>query len=219
LDLGGRVIIGDINEFDNEELVFSFDIPRNVDEGTYSLILTVLDEDDDIYENDFDDDESEYTVSLNVGSCLEISGSVASVSANLVSEAVAGKPLVVRTTITNSLSDAATFSLGAAGFTGWATSVDIDQTSLLLNAGQSADVLMTFEVSDDASGTQSFFVEVVSDGQVIRQPVSVSVEPKSLFGFTGGVIGGGSGTLWALGLLNIILVVVIILVAVKVARR
>ena len=219
LGVAETIEVGDIDLFDKQGISFSFDVPRSLDEESNALIFKVIDEDGDVYESK-NDDESKFTVLLEVTNCGSSINDI-TVSASLVSEAKAGQPLIVRTTITNTMSSSGTFSVGAAGFGSWASSVQIDQPTVLLDAGQSKDVLLTLDVIKDAKGAQTFFVEIVSgEGQVTRQPVQVNIEAKSLFGLTGNsVLGGGNATLWIIGLLNIILVVVIIIVAVRVARR
>ena len=218
-DLGLRetVTIGDIDGFDKERMIFEFDVPRNTPEGTYSIEFSVVDEDRDVYENDFDDDESQFTIGLRVDQCSASGTGTgtdtgATVTASLESEARAGEQVVVRSTLTNNEDELKTFTVNAAGFTGWASAVNVDQTSVVLGEGQSREVRFTFDALDDASGTQTFFIEAVSGNEVIRQPVSVTIEPKS-----GGL--GGVGLPFLIGIINVILVIVIIIVAVRVARR
>jgi uncharacterized membrane protein len=219
LGLVKDIMVGDVDAFDNQKMSFNFEIPRDAEEKTYAITFEVYDEDGDIYENDHDEDESNFVFPLKVeGACKGAEPSV-SVSANLESGGKAGEELLVRATITNSGDDSAVFSLSSSGHAEWASSVSVDQSTLSLDEGDSRSVLFTFDVREDASGDQMFFIEVVSDGEVTRQPVSVSIEPKSGFGITGGVIGGDNWYLWGIGLLNIILVVIIIIVAVRVARR
>ncbi len=221
LGLSKTVLIGDIDAFDNDEFSLTFIVPDDAEEKTYTLQFQVWDEDNDIYENDFDEDESEFSVPFVVeGGCGGVSGRDVSISASLQSGGQAGKDLVVRATITNDGDELDTFTINAAGFTQWASSYTVDRTSLVLGAGNSADVLFTFNVNKDASGSQSFTIELVSDdNQVTTQPVSVSIEGKSgLFGLTG-LVTSGNAYLWGIGALNVILVIIIIIVAVRVARR
>jgi len=222
LGLRELVEIGDIDAFDNDNLDFTFEVPKDADEQFYSLVFRVLDEDGDVYENDFDDDESEFTVSFRVeGGCDGVSGSgEVLVSAGLESGGKAGQALTVRATITNTRDELKSFTVNAAGFAQWASSFNVDRRSIVLGAGQSEDVLFTFDVNRDASGSQSFIIELVSENnQVTTQPVSVSIEGRSGFlGLTGSAT-SGSAYLWGIGILNIILVIVIIIVAVRVARK
>ncbi len=93
--------------------------------------------------------------------------------------------------------------------------VSLDQETVVLNAGESRNVEFTFDVRKDASGNYNFHIETVSsENQVERQPVSVSIEPQSAFGFL-----DGPSLPWLIGGLNLILIIIIIIVAVKVAKR
>jgi uncharacterized membrane protein len=221
LDLRKDIMVGDIDAFDNDKIDFTFEVPSNIEAKTYTLIFEVYDEDGDIYENDFDEDESEFFLPFRVEDCKGVfDGDEVSVSASLQSGGKAGEDLVVRATITNNGDELETFTVNAAGFTQWASSYTSDRSTLVLDEGESADVLFTFDVNKDASGSQSFTIELVSsENQITTQPVSVAIEERSgLFGLTGEAI-SGNAYLWGIGLLNIILVVIIIIVAVRVARR
>lgn len=217
LDFDETFEIGDLNGFDNERLQFNLNIPKEgLENKFYSLIFEVLDEDNDIFENS-DDDLARFTVPFEVIACKKPIDFV-KISAVLDSDAVEGKPLRIKATILNSGDNSGLFTLEATGHTSWANSVIIDQPTLLLDSGESRDVIFTFEVKDNARGTQEFSIELTSEGETIKQPVQVTVSPSSLFGITGAAIGGG-GYLWALGIVNIVLVIIIIIVAVKVARK
>jgi hypothetical protein len=218
LDFRKTIEVGDIDEFDRQQISFTFTVPKNIDEKFYALNFEVNDEDRDVYENDFDDDLSEFTVPFKVeGNCGAAEDVI--ISASLESEARAGKEMVIRATIINNGDELKTFTINAAEFLTWADAVSQDQNTLVLNAGQSRDVLFKFDVKKDTSGSQTFFIELVSDDDVTtRQPVSVNIEASRPFlGITGFAVENAS--LWGLGLLNIILVVIIIIVAVRIARR
>ncbi|MFH1311283.1 MAG: putative S-layer protein [Nanoarchaeota archaeon] len=221
LNLAENVIVGDINAFDNERISFSFTIPKDAEEKTYPypIMFKVYDEDGDVYVNDFDDDYSEFAFPLSIeGSCTGTSSSV-TVTANLVSGGKAGEDLVVKAIITNSGTSLATYSISASGYGQWASSYDVEPKTLALAAGQLGEVLFTFNVNKDASGEQTFMIEIVSGDEITTQPVSILIEPSgSLFGITGFSIAGNTG-LWALGFLNIILVLIIIFVAIRITRK
>lgn len=220
-----EVALGDLDEGENTNVVFSFTVPSDAEEKRYTLLMNTFydyDSGDGKYEDDYDRrSEDTFNAYLRVeGNCGPTTAEV-SISASLQSGGKAGQDLVVRATITNNGDELDTFTINAAGFTQWASSYTVDRTILVLGAGNSADVLFTFDVNKDALGSQSFTIELVSDdNQVTTQPVSVAIEGRSgLFGFTGGVISGNNAYLWGIGALNIILVIIIIIVAVRVARR
>ena len=222
LEFNKVIEVGDIDKFDKQVLSFTFEVPLGIEEGFYALKFEVLDEDRDVFENN-DDDFSEFTVPFEVeGACVG-GGAVADVtiSAALESGGKAGEELVISATITNNEDELRTFTVKAAGYAQWADSVSLNQNTLVLNAGESRGVLFTFDVNKDASGSQSFTIELVSeDDQVTTQLVSdIVIEERSgLFGLTGAVT-SGSAYLWGIGLLNVILIAIIIIVAVRIARR
>ena len=142
----------------------------------------------------------------------------ASVTAVLESGGQAGKPMVVKATITNTGNKAASYSLNVAGYTGWASSATLDKTSLTLNAGESAEVLLNFDVKKDALGSNLFNLEVLSENEMIaNQPVQVEITKRALI--TGNFLSGDNKYIWGIGLLNLILIVLIIVIAVRIARR
>ncbi len=218
LGINEKIEIGDIDAFENEKLDVLIKIPSDAEEKTYSLKLTVYDEDNDIYENDYDDDEAIFNVYFKVeGNCGGEPNAV--VSASLESGGKAGQPLVIKATIVNTGDDPATFSINAAGYADWASSAELSQSTVLLNAGDSTNVLITFNVKKDVSGEKTFNIEILSENElIVTQPVSVIIE-KSGFSFTGGVISGDNWYLWGIGAINFILIIVIIFVAIRVARK
>ena len=113
-----------------------------------------------------------------------------------------------------------TFSVGAAEFGAWANTATADQNTVVLNAGESRDVTLTFDVKKSVSGAQTFFIEALSGTDVTRQPVAVTIAPSTGFGATlSNVFSGGSWPVWLIGVLNVLLVVVIVVVAVRIARK
>ena len=220
LGLDEKVAIdGDFDAGDREKVTFNFAVPEDAEKKTYALSLRTLydyDEDDDVYDKESDET---FKVFLKVeGSCSSFTGSEASVTANLESGGDAGDNLVIKTTITNNGDEQMTYLVSPAGFGVWASSADAVPATFTLAAGQSRDVTSTLSVNDDASGQQSFNVEVIANNElVVSQPVSVEIEGKSGF-LTGSAI-GSNGYLWGFGLLNLIIIVAIIIVAVRVMRR
>lgn len=213
--------IGDIDSFDSESFDTTFTLPEVVEEGTYYLQISVYDEDDEIYENDFDDEKASFIVPLKVeGNCALAS---ASVSAVLQEGGQAGKPLVIKATIINTGKKQTTYTINAAGYSEWANSYEASQTSVVLGAGATQDVLLTFDVKEDIEGTFSFNIELLSQNKlVLNQPVAdVTIEKRSgLNWFTGdSILGENKGYIWGIGILNLILIVVIVIVAIRIARK
>lgn len=217
LGLSEEIEIGDIDAFDSEPLDFTFQLPKDAEEKTYSLKLTVYDEDHDIYENDYDDEQSIFSVFLKVeGSC---SVGEASVNAVLESGGQAGKPLIIKATIVNTGDKSTTYMLNAAGYAEWASTAVLDQNTITLEAGQSKDILLTFQVKKEALGDNLFNLEVLAENElIVSKPVQVTITKRGL-GITGGAIFGDNWYLWGIGALNVILVILIIVIAVRIARK
>lgn len=213
LGINQKVEIGDISEFDSERLDAIITIPNDVKEKTYTLEFTVFDENGDVYVDDYGDDKSRFTLPLKIeGNCAVESKAV--VSASLESGGKAGQDLVIKATVTNTGTKSVTYTLNADGYTSWATLTGAAPT-MTLNKGESAEALLTFKVNSDATGEQTFNIEVLSGTNlVLKQPVSVSIESSGFKGFNL----GDNWYLWAIGALNVILVIVIIIIAVRVAK-
>lgn len=224
LDYDKEVLVGDINAFDKEKLDITIPIPKNAKEGTYAITFEVYDEDSDIYENDFDDEESKTVYSFTVqGSCSTSSGGDTSdlsviISANLESGGYVGEPLVIKAMITNTGDEEGTFLINIADYISWANSADLNKETIILDSGDSEEIMITFDVKPEAVGDQLFKIQVVTDQQIIAdQPVSVTIEGKETTGIS--TTFGDSWYLWLIGALNVILIIIIIVVAVRLARK
>jgi len=219
LGINKKVAIGDIDSFDNEKLDITITLLDDADEKQYDLIFSVYDEDGEMYEND-NDDKAEFFVPIIIeqGSCAPS----ASVYATLESEAIAGKELTIKAVVTNTGDKASTYTFNIANYN-WATLESVEPTTIILNSGESKDVLIKFNVNSDVSGDKSFDIELLSDGKVaLTQPVSVTIEESTGFdfgGITGNIISGSNWYLWGIGALNVLLVVIIIIVAFRVSKK
>lgn len=219
LGINKKVEIGDIKSFDSEELSTTITLPNDADEKQYTLTFYVYDDDGELYEVGKDDDESIFYSSVTLSDCSTTP--TASVSASLDSDAKAGQQLIVKATVTNTGSATKTFALSASSYADWASSATLDKNSLTLEAGRSAEVVITLEVLKDAQGENGFDIEVVDGSKFLSQPVSVSIEKSSFeFDITGWVTGfGNNAYLYAIGALNLVLIAGIIFVAVRIARK
>lgn len=217
LGIDEQIEVGDLDSFESTDFDFILQLPEDAQEKSYYITLTLYDDNDDVYENK-EDQESKATLALNVqGNCAVAK---ASVTAVLESGGQAGKDMVVKVVITNTGKKTAYYSLNAAGYTGWASSVALDKTALTLNAGQSAEVLLTFQVNREALGVNLFTLEVISENKVVvSQPVQVEITKKKWSLFGGNLFSGDNKYIWGIGILNIVLIVLIIIIAIRIARK
>jgi hypothetical protein len=218
LEINEKIEIGDIDALEDEKFVFEFQVPEDAEEKWYTFKFTVYDEDDDIYEND-NEDKAEFSRSFKVeGGCV-VEPQVM-VTASLESGGKAGQELVIKATIINTGSKLTTYELNAIDYFDWATLISVEPSTIILSAGQSKDVLIIFNVDKDVSGDELFNIEVLLEDEVIAtQPVSVTIEKSGFSFITGGAISENNWYLWGIGALNIVLIIIIILVALRVARK
>ena len=218
LGINQKVELGTIDSFDSVPISLDLTIPTNAQQGKpYDLQLTVYNQDGEPFTN------TENKVSRTLVSLTPESGCTnepqASITTALGSAAEAGKDIVIKATITNNAITTKTYAISADGFTNWASLVSLDKTSLTLTAGQSADVTITLKANSDVSGNQDINIVVTEGTKVLSKPFQVPVQ-KPVFGFTGAFLGGDSN--WyiiGIGALNVILILVIIIVAVRVVKK
>jgi len=199
-------------------LSFTFNIPKNVSNKLYYLYLSSL--------SDFRTGDYFVTSSTQKAVPITIKGCAASVStakttvitASLQSDAKAGKEMIVSTIITNSDTKSANYTITASGFESWAKLNSISNKTFTLGAGESKEITFSFDVEDDASGEETFTINSFAGDKLETKEVAVNIEKSSLFSSLASSLGENS-MLWIIGAINLLLIVVIIIVAVKVARR
>lgn len=212
LDIDENVLIGNIDPFDDKSLNFELTIPKNIDEKPYYIELRILDKNFDIYESD--DKESVVSVKIDISGNCELIPQ-ASVYASLESGGKAGKEMKIKATVTNTGSETETFKVSIGDYSSWSELSSISPESITLSKGQAGDVIVTLNIDSDASEKENFNILLEgSDGGILTQPVEVSIE-KGFFSR----IAGDNAYLWGIAILNVILVLVIIIIAVRVARR
>jgi len=204
-----------------ERISLTLNIPANAQETQYSISLAAYEDENlrtsDIIQNR-EDDESKHTRFLPV-TCSSSSQSDLLISANLDSEAKAGKEMTVKISLTNTATDVRSFVIDASGHESWAEISQLPSTITVV-PGSTSEGTLKFNVNKGVSGAQQFNLNIYSGSDLIAtQAVSVNIESSSFLGITGFSIGEGNGYLWGFGILNIILVIVIIIVAVRIARK
>ena len=209
----------EIESFESEDLAITLNIPESASDSSYLLKFEVRDEDGDIYESD-GDDESTFTVVLNMQSCSDSQSSDASVSvtANLESEAKAGEELIVKAVIQNTASTSQTYTFKLEGYESWASLVDVSPSSATINSGSSQEVFITLSINEGVSEKQSLTLNTYSGSESISsQPISVNVE-KSGFNLSS-LFDTGLTWVWVIGGVNLLLIILIIFVVIKLLKK
>ncbi|MEK6908576.1 MAG: putative S-layer protein [Nanoarchaeota archaeon] len=215
-----REITSDLDQGEDETLDFSVTIPATVPSGTYTLeFLTEYDYDDGVY--DQEGDES-FDYSFEVIGCTQNTGNPGSggltnirIDAELDSEAKAGEELVVVATVSNTGTEDATYSISARGYSSWAELTDISPGTISVDAGESKEVIIKMMVNKDTSGLQSFDMQVSEGSRSQIQEIEVELASSDSLG----LLSSGSSLIWIIGAVNLILIILIIVVAIRVSRR
>ncbi|MBD3247042.1 putative S-layer protein [Candidatus Pacearchaeota archaeon] len=212
LKIDEQIIVSSISEFDDKDLNLEFTIPEGIEEKNYHLNLEVYDDDGDIYESH---KESKYQVPIEVsGNCQIIPRT--RVLASLESGGKAGEQMEIKATVTNEEDESDTFTINLGDYASWAELESIEPETVTLDSGESKDVIITLNVDKDADETETMNVLVEgSDGGVLSQPIEVSIDK----GFSLSGMFSGNGYLWGIALLNVVLILIIIIIAVKVTRQ
>lgn len=222
LEINERIDVGDLDVLDSKKISFSFKIPKDATEKFYDLELIVFDEDRDIFEND-DDDESRFLEVFKIEGNCKSSEEVAGVqiTAELDSEtpeAIAGKQVIVKSTIKNTGTDTTTYSISVFGNSAWSSLSAIDPQVITLDAGESKDVSIFLDVDEDAEAEQEFTIKATYGEQTTEQKVTLVIEK----GVTQDVVVGHLKENWfiyVIALINIILIIAIIAVVKSMVGR
>lgn len=202
---------------DGEKAELTFTVPATLAAGKY-IISFEADYDYDSRNDEYDKSSDDtWTATLDVtGAPIAPSAELnVAVSAELDSDAKAGEQMTVVATIKNNEATSQTIVVDAKNFASWAELDSISDRLVTINAGESKEVTFTFNVNDDAQGEQSFSIETIAGAKSETKEVAVTVEESaSLFSGL-----KGNSMLWIIGAINVVLIVLIIVVAVRLSRK
>ncbi len=215
LGINEIIKFNEVQSFDYEEFSYTFAVPGEMEEKTYDISFEVYDEDNDLFENS-EDDEAITDLFVKIeGSCVFVEPTITAV---LDSEAKAGTEMIVKATITNSGEEQMILTLNVDQFEEWATLTSVNPGVVVLEAGQSQDVMITLKLNKDSEGEHTFEITASLDDEVVQTgSLFVTVE-KSSFDFKN-LFDKIDLKLALIILINLVLVIAIIIVAVRVARR
>ncbi|MCW8966907.1 MAG: putative S-layer protein [Candidatus Pacearchaeota archaeon] len=216
-ELGIRetIELDDIDDFDYETLNAYVEIPSNAEEKSY-IIEFLIYEDGDILETDEEEDNAVTKVIITIEGSCSSGTNKPSVSASLTSTPKAGETLTVKTIINNIGDETVTYILSVEDYSSWATLEDYSN-SLTLVSGESREVMLNFDINDDASGSKTFDIKVTDGATVTTQPVSVTIPENKGFNLKD-YLPENNIYLWVIGAINVILILAIILVAIRLSK-
>lgn len=204
---------------DSDLVEFSFVVPYTAENGVYILKMTSFFK----YKKSSDsysDHSSVFEVKMTVagGTNATVKPVASEISASLDSEARAGSTMAITTTIKNLGSNQSTFVIDVSGYDSWAVLNSISDRMLTLNAGESKDVTVSFDVNKDASGEQTFTIESKSGTKIDSKTVAVEVAKGSMLSSLTESFKSKT-VLWIIGAINAVLIVLIIYLAVRIFRK
>ncbi len=214
-------ITEDLDKGKDKTIDYQFQIPQGVENKFYTLAFrTQYDYKNGVYRQESD---KEFIFPVEVAGCTGNLGNAGNtsltstqISAELDSEAVAGEQLVVKATITNTGTESKSYSISARNYNDWAELDDISDESFSIGAGEDKEIILTFTVNSDATGTKTFDIQAASGGKVMVQEVEVEIgEAKKKFSFNF----GDNSAIWIIGIVNVVLILLIIVVAVRLSKR
>lgn len=214
-----------IDSGESDLVEFSFVVPYNAANGDYTLRL-VADYDYDTSDDDYDKTSDYYDFKLKVAGSLvnSTSGSsstragAAVISAALESDAVvAGKEMEVTVKITNLESNTTTFIVDVDSYDSWAELDSISERVITLRSGESRDITLNFNIDDDASGEQTFVIKTTAGSKIDAKEVAVEVSSNSLLSRLSNSLSDNK-MIWIIGIVNLILIILIIVFAVRIFR-
>jgi len=214
--------IDDLAVGDGEKVEVALLVPQ-VKDGQYKISLTA---DYDYHSSTGDyleNTDNEWVANLEVfGSPVTTttSSDFADVSASLESGGKAGENMVVSSSIKNIGNSTSTFVVSAKDYESWADLSSISNRLFTLAPGQSKEVKFDFNVSADASGEETFTVEITSGSLVEEREVAINIEGKnsSIFNRIASLVTGSSSLVWIIAAVNAILIILIIVVAWRLSR-
>jgi hypothetical protein len=209
-----------LNRGKSKSLSFDIAVPENAANKNYDLELWSkygYDSGDGSYETTSDD---EFIVPLHVVGCVakESPRTILIASAVLGSEAKAGSPLTVTAKITNIGTNTSLFAVGAKNYDSWATLDSISEKVFNLAQGESKNVNFVLNVKPDATGSKTFALEVASGDKTETKNIAVELAEERK---TSGLFSDlkNNYMLWVIGAINLLLIILIIVVAVRLSRR
>ena len=205
---------------DSNIVDFSFVVPDSAENGVYSLRLVSYfsyKKSSDSYSKNSDTFEIKINV-VGGKNATTSTNTFSEISASLVSEAKAGSPMEVTTTIKNLGSSQSTFVVGVKNYESWASLNSISNRIITLNAGESKEITIKFDISENATGEQTFTIESISGDKIESKEVAVEIGGSSFFSSLANSLGSKS-ILWIIGIINIALIVLIVYIAIRLFRR
>jgi len=181
LGINDIVRLGDIDSLDKKDFSVEYKIPKDLTEKLYTLEFRIMDQDGDTYEADTND-KSVYLYQFKVAGNCQVEISEPQITAELDSEtpsAVAGKQVIIKSTIKNTAEVETTYSISIFGNSAWSNQKSIDPQLITLEPGQSKDINIILDIDADAQGDKELTIRADYNEQTTEQKVALSIEKSA----------------------------------------
>jgi len=223
LGINEKKEIGDIDEFEDEKMSLTVIIPKDAKEGSYTLELMVFDEDDEIFEND-EGDEAKFRKNLMVeGNCKVEQEAEVIISASLDpadQSVIPGREVSIKAILTNTGEAVTDYQIILTDYEDWASSANVEPATITIEAGETGEAIIFITPNKDALGEKQFTIQILYNGLIKEQEVQLTIGSAGIL--TGWAIGEGfreNWFIWTIAALNILLVLIIIIIAARIARK
>lgn len=206
--------IDSLNEGDSTSEDFSFTILSTATEKAYKLSFTTsynYKSSTDTYKKTSKSYDAQITVA---GNCVAPTPVVPIITANLLSAAKVGEPLVVQVNIRNTGNKTENYVVSSEDHDSWAQLVKVEPQIVNIAAGTTGTAKITFNPT--TAGQNSFNLKVIYSGQTATQPVSVTIAEKPGL-FAGGFGGLGNTGLYIVSGIVLLLIIIVIVLIIKLA--
>jgi uncharacterized membrane protein len=209
-----QIVREDLEEGETESVEFEFEVPEDAEEKLYNLKFKTYydyDEDDDSYD---EESEEEFSATLRVAGNCHSHDEDATITSEFDSEtpnAVAGKQVIIKSTVTNTGDVETMYTLSVNGINDWATLASIDDQVFTLAAGENKEVNIILNVDSNAEGDKGFTIKTTyGENKITEHKVSLSISASNtqLTPFVDNV--KSNWFIYVIILVNIILIIAII---------
>ncbi len=213
-----KVVTEDLNQGDSSNFDMDFNVPAKAAEKTYYLDFKISYDYSDSDNTYAETSSRTFSVPLKVaGNCQAQQPAAPSVaiSAELDSEtpeAVAGKQVILKTTLRNTGNDQATYALSVSRNSQWSSLVSIDPQTLTLNKGESKDVSIALNLDAASQGDKQFTITATTANGSVNQNVALTITPASSSGSSITANFQKNWFIYVIILVNVILLIAIIMV-------
>lgn len=218
LGIDQDILVSNVDSGNSKKITFDIEIPQNADEKVYQLAIEAR-HNYDSRDDSYDDVTDRVLRSFRVeGNCLTSGSSsgAMTISPTLLSEAVAGKDLIIRASIRNNV-DSGTLSIIPFGYEDWASVKSVEPSTLVLSGGETRDVTIILTPKQGVSGERRFTIRASKGTTISDQEAVVFISAASSWAIIDSI--KENWVIWVIILANIILILAIIIAAVKLSRK